>query len=136
MIPVSIQQEAHALKLDGVDSIYVIIPQEHEIIDVAAKEQRIFEMLRDLEFKHIYSRRKLTQLTPKSSSQNSIDCECYSNVIMQSDAVYITDEWTNSIECRIEVLLAMRAGKHLLDENLTKAARFNSVNVKFQYDRV
>jgi hypothetical protein len=135
MIPESIQQEAHALKLDGVESIYVIIPQEHDRIDMAEKEKRMFEMLKDLEFKHINSRRKHTQYS-SGCSRNALDADCYHYVIRESDAVLIADEWTDSIECRIEVLLAMRAGKHLLDENLTKAARFNSVNVKFQYDRV
>lgn len=132
MIPDSIQQEAQALKLDGVDSIYIIIPQTHDKIDMQAKEQRLFEMLRDLEFKHINSRRKIKQFT--LPNENFIDCECFNEIIRGSDAVLIADEWTDTIECRIEVLLAMRAGKHMLNEKLIKAERFNSINLKYQYD--
>lgn len=135
MIPDSIQQEAHALKLEGVDSIYIIIPQTHDKIDMAAKEQLLFEMLRDLEFKHITSRRKVNQFC-SGYSENFIDSDCFREIMTGSDAVLIADEWTDTIECRIEVLLAMRAGKHMLNEQLIKAERFNSINLKFQYDAI
>ena len=133
MIPDSIQQEAQALKLDGVESIYIIIPQEHDKIDMQAKEQRLFEMLRDLEFMNINSRRKITHFYGQRS-QNFIDCECFNELMRSADAVLIADEWTDTIECRIEVLLAMRAGRHMLNEKLIKAERFNTVNLKYQYD--
>lgn len=135
MIPDSIQNEAHALKLDGVSSIYIIIPQEHDSIDMQAKEQRLFEMLRDLEFRNINSRRKMKQFN-SVLSENHFNCECYNEIMRGSGAVLIADEWTGDIECRIEVLLALRAGKHMLNEKLIKAEKFNTVNVKFQYDSI
>ena len=133
MIPDSIQQEAHALKLDGVESIYIIIPQKHDEIDMQAKEQRMYEMLPDLEFKHITSRRKVNQFC-SGYSENFIDSDCFREIMTGSDAVLIADEWTDTIECRIEVMLALRAGKHMLNEKLIKAERFNTVNIKLQYD--
>lgn len=135
MIPDSIQEQVHALKLDGVRNIFIIIPQEHDKIDMQAKEQRLFEMLRDLEFFHINSRRKIKQMI-SVQTDNIIDSECFHEIIRGSDAVLIADEWTGANECRIEVLLALRAGKHMLNEKLIKAEKFNTVNVKFQYDSI
>jgi len=133
MIPESIQQEVHALKLDGVESIYIIIPQQHDKIDMQAKEQRMYDMLQELEFKHINSRRKITRYN-SNRTENIIDSKCFEEIILGNDAVLIADEWTDTIECRIEVMLALRAGKHMLNEKLIKAERFNTVNIKFQYD--
>jgi hypothetical protein len=59
---------------------------------------------------------------------------CFTQIIGDSDAVLIDDEWTDTIECRIEVMVALRAGKHMLNEKLIKDERFNTVNIKFQYD--
>lgn len=128
MIPESIKQAAKNLWMQGVTSFYIIISPEENIFN-KERELALIEMLNDLGFRWISSRRILHKYN-RIMGDNHVSKMCFIDII-SSSAVIIADGCDNNNTCLLEIMIAKHAGKHLLNEFLFPADRFNSLEIKF-----